>query len=165
MEISSRLSQIIPLLRREAQKYAMPSVSQVALLQPDRPFRVLISCLLSLRTKDDVTFPASERLFARAPTLAALEKMDPKEIEKIIFPVGFYKTKAKRIPETICLALCVLMLLLTAGAQVIAPGTESSANQTVAEAKDSVEVPEKKEEVKTLIETEEPAETKAAVTA
>lgn len=73
--------------------------------------------------------------------------------------------KAKRIPETICLALCVLMLLLTAGAQVIAPGTESSANQTVAEAKDSVEVPEKKEEVKTLIETEEPAETKAAVTA
>ena len=63
--------------------------------------------------------------------------------------------KAKRIPETICLALCVLMLLLTAGAQVIAPGTESSANQTVAEAKDSVEVPEKKE-IKTLVKQKNP---------
>ncbi len=93
------ISAVISILKKETEKYILPSVSQIALLEKDRPFRVLISCILSLRTKDEVTFPASERLFNRAPTLESLSRLDPKEIEKIIFPVGFYKTKAKQIPE------------------------------------------------------------------
>lgn len=93
------LPAIISILKKETEKYILPSVSQIALLEKDRPFRVLISCILSLRTKDEVTFPASERLFKRAPTLQTLSELDPKEIEKIIFPAGFYKTKAKQIPE------------------------------------------------------------------
>ena len=93
------LPKIIFLLKKETKKFVIPSVSQIALLEKDRPFRVLISCLLSLRTKDEVTFPASDRLFKRASTIQALSELDPSEIEKIIFPVGFYKTKAKRIPE------------------------------------------------------------------
>lgn len=94
-----KIPTIISLLKKGSKNFISPSVSQIALLEKDRPFRVLISCLLSLRTKDEVTFPASERLFKRAPTLHSLVCLDPKEIEKIIFPVGFYKTKARRIPE------------------------------------------------------------------
>ncbi len=97
--MEKKTPKIISILKKETEKYVLPSVSQIALLEKDRPFRVLISCILSLRTKDEVTFPASERLFERASTLESLSRLDPKEIEKIIFPVGFYKIKAKQIPE------------------------------------------------------------------
>jgi len=59
------------------------------------PFRVLIACLLSLRTKDQTTGPASERLFALADTPAAMLGLTPRGIERAIFPVGFYRTKAR----------------------------------------------------------------------
>ncbi len=98
MDIST-ISKIIPILRKATESMALPSVSQMALLEKDRPFRVLISCLLSLRTKDEVTFPASQRLFERAKDVHEMAKLDPKEIEKIIFPVGFYRNKARQIPE------------------------------------------------------------------
>ncbi|MBW3003274.1 endonuclease III [Candidatus Woesearchaeota archaeon] len=60
-------------------------------------FEVLISCILSLRTKDEVTYKASQRLFAKARTPLSLSKLDTETIEKLIYPVGFYKTKAKTI--------------------------------------------------------------------
>ncbi|MBS1267169.1 MAG: G/T mismatches repair enzyme [Candidatus Woesearchaeota archaeon] len=66
--------------------------------QHDRnPFKVLISCLISLRTKDEVTYPASQRLFKLAKTPEKMMKIKTKKIEKAIYPAGFYKTKAKRI--------------------------------------------------------------------
>lgn len=86
-------------LRKAAAGFTSPSVSQIAYLNANRPFRVLISCLLSLRTKDEVTFPASKRLFDLAPDVHALSKLTPQEIEKIIYPVGFYRNKARQIPE------------------------------------------------------------------
>jgi endonuclease-3 len=95
----SQIPQVIKILRRDTGKFELPSVSQIALPEKDRPFRVLISCILSLRTKDEVTFPASERLFNRAPDMKSLAHLEPKEIEKIIYPVGFYRNKAKQIPE------------------------------------------------------------------
>lgn len=61
------------------------------------PFLVLISCILSLRTKDETTLPASERLFALADTPEAMLKLPIATIEKAVFPVGFYKTKARTI--------------------------------------------------------------------
>ena len=61
------------------------------------PFLVLISCLLSLRTKDETTLPASERLFALAENPVEMLKLPAPEIEKAIYPVGFYKTKARTI--------------------------------------------------------------------
>ena len=61
------------------------------------PFRVLIACLLSLRTKDETTGPASARLFALADTPRAMLHLTPKQIERAIFPVGFYRTKARVI--------------------------------------------------------------------
>lgn len=64
------------------------------------PFRVLIGVMLSHRTKDTTSWPATNRLFARADTPEKILKISAKEIEKIIYPVGFYKTKAKRILQT-----------------------------------------------------------------
>ena len=63
----------------------------------DDPFRVLIACLLSLRTKDETTGPASARLFALADTPHAMLRLTPRQIERAIFPVGFYRTKARVI--------------------------------------------------------------------
>ena len=59
------------------------------------PFRVLIACLLSLRTKDETTGPAAARLFALADTPEAMRRLPAKRIERAIFPVGFYRTKAR----------------------------------------------------------------------
>ncbi len=63
------------------------------------PFRVLVSCILSLRTKDEVTMAASERLFALATTPAGLAALDEKTIEEAIYPAGFYRTKAKTLKD------------------------------------------------------------------
>ena len=63
------------------------------------PFQVLVSTVLSLRTKDEVTAAASRRLFERAPTPEALVALPVVEIEKRIFPVGFYRTKAARLVQ------------------------------------------------------------------
>ena len=76
-----------------------PSVTEIAHRDHD-PFRILISTILSLRTKDDVTMAASERLFALASTPRALAALDTRRIERAIYPVGFYKTKARTVRET-----------------------------------------------------------------
>ena len=93
----------IKLIRKKCKKYQNPIVTEIADLTKS-PFKVLISCLLSLRTKDAVTAKASRRLFDVADTPEKILKLDIKEIEKLIYPVGFYKTKAKRIKE-ICKVL------------------------------------------------------------
>ncbi len=74
----------------------VPSINQVAGEIPD-PFRVLISTIISLRTKDEVTIAASERLFARADTPGHILNTPESEIAELIFPCGFYKTKAVTI--------------------------------------------------------------------
>lgn len=61
------------------------------------PYKVLIACILSLRTKDETMIPASERLFAVADTPARMLRLTPSQIQKLIFPVGFYKTKSETI--------------------------------------------------------------------
>jgi endonuclease-3 len=75
----------------------LPSVSQVAEENHGDPFRVLVSTMISLRTKDEVTYAASRRLFEKAPTPAALAALPEKEIAGLIYPAGFYKTKAAHI--------------------------------------------------------------------
>src|SRR5437879_9044566 len=59
------------------------------------PFHIPVSCLLSLRTRDETTGPAAARLFALADTPAALLGLTRRRIERAIFPVGFYRTKAR----------------------------------------------------------------------
>jgi endonuclease III len=63
------------------------------------PYKTLVSTILSARTKDEVTFEASKRLFKTAPHLEQLGKLEVKVVEKLIYPVGFYKTKAKHLHE------------------------------------------------------------------
>jgi endonuclease-3 len=63
---------------------------------PD-PFRILIGCILSLRTKDEVTYPATERLFAKAKDPLGMLALTSAAIARTIYPVGFYRTKAKQI--------------------------------------------------------------------
>jgi len=65
------------------------------------PFLTLIGCILSLRTKDETTAVAAPRLFAQASTPQAILAMEPEAIERLIYPVGFYRTKA-RVILTIC---------------------------------------------------------------
>ncbi len=76
----------------------LPAVSYVAITKND-PYCVLVSTLLSLRTKDDVTLKASVRLFEKADNPQDMLKLSAKEIEDLIFPTGFYRTKAQRILE------------------------------------------------------------------
>ena len=63
------------------------------------PYTTLISCLLSLRTKDEVTEQASIRLLKNNDTPQKMIKLPVPQIQKLIYPVGFYKTKAERIKE------------------------------------------------------------------
>ncbi len=93
----------IKLIKEECKKYQNPIVTEIADLTGN-PFKVLISCLLSLRTKDAVTAKASKRLFDVAASPEKIIKLNSKQIEKLIYPIGFYKTKAKRIKE-ICKVL------------------------------------------------------------
>ena len=87
---------IVRTLKREVRRWDPTAVGQVAEDSRD-PFRILISCLLSLRTKDEVTGQASARLFARAHTPAGILKLSEGTIARLIYPVGFYRTKAKVI--------------------------------------------------------------------
>lgn len=63
---------------------------------PD-PFRILISCIISLRTKDEVTYPATERLFARADTPQKMSRLQATTIGRLIYPAGFYNRKGEQI--------------------------------------------------------------------
>ncbi len=74
------------------------SVTEIARRDRD-PFRILIATILSLRTRDEVTFAASERLFALARTPRALAALPTRKVERAIFPVGFYRTKARTVRE------------------------------------------------------------------
>jgi endonuclease III len=73
-----------------------PSVSQVMRERPD-PFSVLVSTIISLRTKDAVTVTSSRRLLERAPNPEAILSLTEIEIGELIYPAGFYKTKAKTL--------------------------------------------------------------------
>jgi endonuclease-3 len=88
----------VRILRREAPKWQTPVVTLIAEAS-DSPFKVLISCILSLRTQDSTTAQASRRLFALADSPENMVRLSAKKIEQVIFPVGFYRTKAKTILE------------------------------------------------------------------
>ena len=80
------------LIRRQAAGFRLPSVTEVS--AENDPYLVLVSCILSLRTKDNVALQASRRLFAKADGPRAMLGLTEKKIAGIIFPVGFYRTKA-----------------------------------------------------------------------
>lgn len=94
---------IVRTLKREVRRWDPAAVGQVAEDSHD-PFRILISCLLSLRTKDEVTAAASTRLFRRADTPVKMLQLREGAIARLIYPVGFYRTKA-RVIRGVCRTL------------------------------------------------------------
>jgi endonuclease-3 len=93
---SADIDAIVRMLKRTVRRWNPTAVGQIAAESRD-PFRVLISCLLSLRTKDEVTAGASARLFRRADRPATILALREATIARLIYPVGFYRTKAKVI--------------------------------------------------------------------
>jgi endonuclease-3 len=87
-------------LARAIDGMELPAVEKISESQHDDPFHVLIATLLSARTQDATTHEASTRLFARAPTPAAVAGLTVRQIEKLIYPVGFYRNKARFVKKT-----------------------------------------------------------------
>jgi endonuclease-3 len=81
-----------------------PAVEKIAEEQQEDPFQVLIATMLSAQTRDPVTAVASARLFKRARTAKAMAKLPVNEIERLIYPVSFFRTKAIHVQRT-CEAL------------------------------------------------------------
>ncbi|HER44258.1 MAG TPA: endonuclease III [Candidatus Eisenbacteria bacterium] len=90
------LRRSVPLLRKAVGRFDDPSVTAIA-RRTKSPFRILVSTVISARTKDEVTGAASERLFSRAKGPAEMARLRESEIAKLIYPAGFYRTKAKAI--------------------------------------------------------------------
>lgn len=93
----------VAILRDAVQQWKTPAVTEIA--EDDDPFRVLIATVLSLRTKDEVTGPASRRLFALADNPYEMLTLTPEQIIEAIYPVGFYRRKAQNI-----LDICRLLI-------------------------------------------------------
>lgn len=90
------IHKVWPLLKRQVRSLRLPWLENLASRERD-PFKVLVSCILSLRTQDRTTGMASERLFALASTPEEMAGLPVRAIEKAIYPVGFYRVKAGRI--------------------------------------------------------------------
>jgi endonuclease III len=90
----------------------LPAVEKISESQAEDPFKILIATLLSARTQDATTHAASTRLFRRARTPRAMARLAVKEIEELIYPVGFYKTKAVHVKA------CCEMLVSSYGGRV-----------------------------------------------
>jgi endonuclease III len=89
----------IRILKREVRRWQEPIVGVVAKASRRDPFQILISTVLSLRTKDQTTAAASARLFRLATTPEAMLTVPRRTIERAIYPVGFYRTKARHIHD------------------------------------------------------------------
>ena len=100
MITNRHINRVIRLLKRTVRRWEEPVVGYYK----DDPFTTLISCLLSLRTKDETTRGASARLFRLARTPQQLLRRSTRTIERAIFPVGFYRTKARTL-RTVCQTL------------------------------------------------------------
>ena len=96
MVTNKNIDTIMSALRQALQELPDPSVTMVSKQWGD-PYLVLISCIMSLRTKDETTIPAAGRLFAVARTPEEIARLPEGKIAKCIYPVGFYKTKARTI--------------------------------------------------------------------
>ena len=91
---AANIERVMRVLAREIDGLELPAVEKISESQKKDPFQILISALLSARTQDATTLAASTRLFAKAPTAEALATMRVSQIQKLIYPVSFYRNKA-----------------------------------------------------------------------
>lgn len=100
---------VMALLREDMPGFQQPLIDEMAMVERN-PFQVLIATILSLRTKDTLTAVVAPRLFAQAATVEAMLALGQQRIAELIYPVGFYNTKARSI-----VAICQLLLEQYAG--------------------------------------------------
>lgn len=89
---------VLEILQKQAPSWNAPVLTEMAAFGSS-PYEVLVACLLSLRTKDTTTAPAAHRLFALAKTPQDMVNLETQQIEQTIYPVGFYRNKAKIIKD------------------------------------------------------------------
>ncbi|WP_288623899.1 endonuclease III [uncultured Brachyspira sp.] len=93
------IDKIMKELLKATKSMPMPVVTEIKLVTNRDAYKILISTMLSLRTKDSTTRDASMRLFEKAGNPKDMLKLSEEEIAKLIYPVGFYRVKAKNILE------------------------------------------------------------------
>ncbi|MFA5911218.1 MAG: endonuclease III [Vicinamibacterales bacterium] len=94
------VERVMRTLARKIDGMELPAVEKISQSQQEDPFQILISTLLSARTQDATTLAASTRLFKKAPTPEAVAALTVKKIEKLIYPVSFYRNKAEFVKQT-----------------------------------------------------------------
>jgi endonuclease III len=87
------IHRVVSALRRAVRAWPVPALGHYS----ETPFTTLISCVLSLRTQDRTTIEASDRLFALADTPEAILRLRVDRIERLIYPVSFYRVKARQL--------------------------------------------------------------------
>ncbi len=99
MNKTDRAIRIIQILRKATQGMEIPAANAIVKQYGRDPYLILISCLLSLRTRDVVSLAASQRLFEHARNPEEMLQLSNSQIEKIIYPTGFYRHKARTLKE------------------------------------------------------------------
>src|SRR5471030_1594853 len=97
---ATHVQPIMRALAREIDGLELPAIEKISESQEEDPFQVTIATLLSARTQDATTLAASTRLFKAARTPETMVKLTVKQIEKLIYPVSFYRHKAKHVKAT-----------------------------------------------------------------
>jgi endonuclease-3 len=105
MPKSHNVDRVMQTLTRAITGMELPAVEKISESQAEDPFQILIATLLSARTQDATTHAASTRLFKRARSPRTMARLKVKEIEKLIYPVSFYRNKARHVKA------CCQMLL------------------------------------------------------
>ena len=101
MPKAQTVDRVMQTLTRAITGMELPAVEKISESQAEDPFQILIATLLSARTQDATTHAASTRLFKRARTPRTMARLEVKEIEKLIYPVSFYRNKARHV-KTCC---------------------------------------------------------------
>jgi endonuclease III len=86
------------ILKREYEKHEAPVV-ELTKSRTDDPFQILVTTILSSRTKDETTAQVSERLFRTVKKPRDFDRLSVPQLEKLIFPIGFYHTKARHLKQ------------------------------------------------------------------
>ena len=97
MPKAQTVDRVMQTLTRAITGMELPAVEKISESQAEDPFQILIATLLSARTQDATTHAASTRLFKRARTPRTMARLEVKEIETLIYPVSFYRNKARHV--------------------------------------------------------------------
>jgi endonuclease-3 len=100
MKRPKNVEPVMRALARAIDGLDLPAVEKISQSQEEDPFQVLVATLLSARTQDATTLAASTRLFKVARTPGTMARLTVKRLERLIYPVSFYRHKARHVKAT-----------------------------------------------------------------